>query len=163
MTQAQLLKIKSQVEQQQNQSRGASSAVDSSVSVLREEQERKITHRSANLVDLPRYRVFGKDISSQEDLTFAPTRNIPTLVNYKLGAGYEVASVNIHYFILHGQTPDGITLSDGDNISIRQGLECYENRARIQGSILFPGYYEMGDDVNAVGGLTDKSMHQVPV
>lgn len=360
VTQAQLLKIKSQVEQQQNQSRGASSAVDSSISVLREEQEGETTQRSVSLENLPHRRVFGKDVFSQKDLTFAPTMNIPTPANYKLGAGDEVvidiwgasqntirrtitpegtinieslgpvflsgmtieqaneivrrklsnlyagvdeeggasyisltlgqirsiqvnvmgevvtpgtytvsslssvfhalylaggindigslrnvnlyrggkkvASVDIYDFILHGQTPDDIrlsdgdviivpahqllvniegevkrpmiyemtkdehvndlinyaggftgeantdninlsrktgkyrqmytlnpetmlsfTLSDGDNVFVRQGLDRYENRVQIQGSVLFPGYYEIGGDIKTVADLIKKA------
>lgn len=360
VTQAQLLKIKSQVEQQQNQSRGASSAVDTSISVLREEQEGETTQRSVNLGNLPHRRIFGKDVFSQKDLTFAPTMNIPTPANYKLGAGDEVvidiwgasqttirrtitpegtinieslgpvflsgmtieqaneivrrklsnlyagvdeeggasyisltlgqirsiqvnvmgevvtpgtytvsslssvfhalylaggindigslrtvnlyrggkkvASVDIYDFILHGQTPDDIrlsdgdviivpahlllvniegeikrpmiyemtkdeyvsdlinyaggftgeantdnislsrktgkyrqmytlnpetmssfTLSDGDNIFVQQGLDRYENRVQIQGSVLFPGYYEIGGDIKTVGDLIKKA------
>ncbi|WP_185116833.1 SLBB domain-containing protein [Dysgonomonas massiliensis] len=360
VTQAQLLKIKSQVEQQQNQSRGASSAVDSSISVLREEQEGETTQRSVSLENIPLRRVFGKDVFSQKDLTFAPTMNIPTPANYKLGAGDEVvidiwgasqttirrtitpegtisieslgpvflsgmtieqaneivrrklsnlyagvdeeggasyisltlgqirsiqvnvmgevvtpgtytvsslssvfhalylaggindigslrtvnlyrggkkvASVDIYDFILHGQTPDDIrlsdgdviivpahqlwvniegevkrpmiyemtkdehvsdlinyaggftgeantdnislsrktgkyrqmytlnpetmisfTLSDGDNISVRKGLDRYENRVQIQGSVLFPGYYEIGGDIKTVADLIKKA------
>lgn len=360
VTQAQLLKIKSQVEQQQNQSRGASSAVDTSISVLREEHGEETTQRSVSVENLPHRRVFGKDVFSQKDLTFAPTMNIPTPANYKLGAGDEVvidiwgasqntirrtitpegsinieslgpvflsgmtieqaneivrrklsnlyagvdeeggasyisltlgqirsiqvnvmgevvipgtytvsslssvfhalylaggmndigslrtvnlyrggkkvASVDIYDFILHGQTPDDIrlsdgdviivpahqflvniegevkrpmiyemtkdehvsdlinyaggftgeanteninlsrktgkyrqmytlnletmlsfTLSDGDYISVRKGLDRYENRVQIQGSVLFPGYYEIGGDINTVGDLIKKA------
>lgn len=359
VTQAQLLKIKNQVEQQQNQSRGASSAVDGSISVLREEQE-DLSQKSVSLENLPNHRVFGKDIFGQKDLTFAPTMNIPTPVNYKLGAGDEVvidvwgasqttikktitpegvinidnygpiflsgmtieqaneiirrklanlysgvdneggasyisltlgqirsiqvnvmgevvtpgtytvsslssmfhalylagginnigslrtvnlyregkkiASVDIYDFILHGKTPDDIrlfdgdiiivpvhqslvniegeikrpmiyevtkdenvndiinyaggftneantenislsrktgkyrqmytlnpetilsfSLSDGDNISVRQGLDRYENRVQIQGGVLFPGYYEIGRDIKTIKDLIGKA------
>ena len=134
VSQAQLLKIKSQVEQQQSQSRSASSAVDGSISVLREEQE-DLSQRTVNLENLPQRRVFGKDIFGQKDLTFAPTMNIPTPANYKLGAGDEViidvwgaSQTTIKKTI----TPEGVINIDGYGPVFLSGMTIEQANGAIK-------------------------------
>lgn len=89
VTQAQLLKIKSQVEQEKRASTSTSQRA-SSESVLRESAEEYYPQRMKDSIRSSKRKIFGKDVFSQKDLTFAPTMNIPTPTNYKLGAGDEV-------------------------------------------------------------------------
>lgn len=89
VTQAQLLKIKSQVEQEKRASTSTSQRT-SSESVLRESAEEYYPQRMKDSIRSSKRKIFGKDVFSQKDLTFAPTMNIPTPTNYKLGAGDEV-------------------------------------------------------------------------
>lgn len=89
VTPAQLQNIKRQVEQEKQSSTSTSERA-SSESVLRESAEEYYPQRMKDSIRSSKRKIFGKDIFSQKDLTFAPTMNIPTPANYKLGAGDEV-------------------------------------------------------------------------
>lgn len=89
VTQAQLLKIKSQVEQEKRANASTLPGM-SSESVLRESAEEYYPQRMKDSIGSSKRKIFGKDVFSQKGLTFAPTMNIPTPANYKLGAGDEV-------------------------------------------------------------------------
>lgn len=89
VTSAQLQNIKRQVEQER-QSNTSTSQRASSESVLRESAEEYYPQRMKDSIRSSKRKIFGKDVFSQKDLTFAPTMNIPTPTNYKLGAGDEV-------------------------------------------------------------------------
>lgn len=86
VTQSQLLKIKSQVEQQKK-SQPDSLTTNKSVSVLRKQIDEDSSQRIDNI---PSRRIFGKDVFGQKNLTFSPNMNIPTPANYKLGPGDEI-------------------------------------------------------------------------
>lgn len=60
-------------------------------------------------------------------------------------------------YTLSPETMSSFTLADGDSISIRKGLKRYENRVEIEGSVLFPGYYEIGGDIKTVKDLIKKA------
>lgn len=109
VSQSQLLKIKSQIEQQNKSN--AEVGKSSTGSVLRtapldRTDQRQIDRLSSTkmdktiywnlegdsiiIVDTLRNEIFGKNIFNQKNLTFSPEMNIPTPANYKLGAGDEV-------------------------------------------------------------------------
>ena len=89
VTPAQLQNIRRQVEQEKQSSTSTSERA-SSESVLRESAEEYYSQRMKDSIRTPKRKIFGTDVFNQKDLTFAPTMNIPTPANYKLGAGDEV-------------------------------------------------------------------------
>ncbi|MBK5719460.1 SLBB domain-containing protein [Dysgonomonas sp. Marseille-P4677] len=60
-------------------------------------------------------------------------------------------------FTLAAANYSNFILSDGDLITIRPGLNLFENRAEIQGAIYRPGYYEIGKDIKTVKDLVVKA------
>lgn len=58
---------------------------------------------------------------------------------------YTIASENFSQFILN----------DGDSISIKSGLNLFDNRVEIKGAVYRPGYYELGKNINTVKELVD--------
>jgi protein involved in polysaccharide export with SLBB domain len=60
---------------------------------------------------------------------------------------FTLSSANLKNFIL----------ADGDNVTVRSGLDLYENRVEIQGAVYRPGYYEIGKDIKTVKDLIAKA------
>lgn len=89
VSQSQLLKIKSQIEQQQAKGKSTSSTATDSPA-LRSFEDGEYYIPPVDSTKLSKSKVFGKNIFSQKNLSFAPEVNIPTPANYKLGAGDEV-------------------------------------------------------------------------
>lgn len=89
-TQDQLLRIKRQVEQSREANVNSSSTGSSSNDVLRSDIPTDSNSSRSGGPMMSQRKIFGKDIFTQKDLTFAPEMNIPTPTNYKLGAGDEV-------------------------------------------------------------------------
>lgn len=52
---------------------------------------------------------------------------------------------------------DNFILSDGDEITIESGLNLYDNRVKIEGSVFRPGYYEIGDKIKTIKDLINKA------
>ena len=53
-------------------------------------------------------------------------------------------------------------LRDGDVISVGQLQSRYQNRITINGSVFFPGVYELGEEVRTVKGLVQKAGGLLP-
>lgn len=92
VTQAQMERIKSQVEREnQKESTNISSSTSSAVMRSSREDEPIVRHIEDNtMVNMLRRDIYGKNIFNKKNLSFAPDVNIPTPVNYKLSAGDEV-------------------------------------------------------------------------
>ncbi|MDR2955360.1 MAG: SLBB domain-containing protein [Prevotella sp.] len=91
-TQAQLERIKSQVEQA-NQANTTNIGGTTTQSVIRASQADEVVVRNVEgdaFTDMLRRDIFGKNIFNRKNVTFAPDVNIPTPVDYKLGPGDEV-------------------------------------------------------------------------
>lgn len=93
--------------------------------------------------------------------------HVSDLINYAGGFTGKANTENIslsrktgkyrQMYTLSPETISSFTLTDGDSISIRKGLERYENRVEVQGSVFFPGYYEIGGDIKTVKDLIKKA------
>lgn len=92
VTQAQLERIKSQVERE-NQTVTNNIGGGTSSAVIRTSQEDQQIIRNVEdntMANMLRRDIYGKNIFNKKNLSFAPDVNIPTPVNYRLSAGDEV-------------------------------------------------------------------------
>lgn len=83
----------------------------------------------------PHNRIYGQDFFSKENLTFAPSENMPTPANYVLGPGDEIiidvwgdSEVNLRYTI----TPDGYITVPGLGRIQLSGLNVEQATGRIR-------------------------------
>lgn len=60
-------------------------------------------------------------------------------------------------FTLVSDNYKNFILSDGDVVTVREGLNLYENQVEIQGAVFRPGNYELGKDVKTVKTLIEKA------
>jgi len=60
-------------------------------------------------------------------------------------------------FTLGTENFKSFILDDGDSVTITSGLNLFENKAEIQGSVFRPGSYEVGKDINTVKELIEKA------
>jgi protein involved in polysaccharide export with SLBB domain len=60
-------------------------------------------------------------------------------------------------YTLNPKDYDNFILDDGDEITIGNGLNLFENRVEIRGAVFRPGYYEVGGQIKTVRDLIDKS------
>lgn len=101
VTRAQAERIKKRYEEQQasEQSMGAiaknrqRTSVESSEELVEGEMDQIVSEMNdptEQSTDVAAQLVFGRNIFNSRNLTFAPSHNIPTPVNYRLGAGDEV-------------------------------------------------------------------------
>ena len=86
----------------------------------------------------PRASVFGREIFSARNLTFAPSYNIPTPPNYVLGAGDEVVVEvwgDAESTMKHRVSPEGsISISGVGPVSVA-GLTIEQAQQRIQSKV----------------------------
>lgn len=92
VTQAQMERIKSQAEKEnQTSSTKTGSSTSSAVMRTTQEDQQIIQHIEDNtMANMLRHDIYGKNIFNKKNLSFAPDVNIPTPVNYRLAAGDEV-------------------------------------------------------------------------
>ncbi len=83
----------------------------------------------------PHNRIYGQDFFSKDNLTFAPSENMPTPANYVLGPGDEIiidvwgdSEVNLRYTI----TPDGYITVPGLGRIQLSGLNVEQATGRIR-------------------------------
>ena len=83
----------------------------------------------------PHNRIYGQDFFSKENLSFAPSENMPTPANYVLGAGDEIiidvwgdSEVNLRYTI----SPDGYITVPGLGRIQLSGLKIEQATSRIR-------------------------------
>lgn len=86
VTQAQMERIKTQIEQQRA-SQSSNSATGSQFSVRDVSISETVQNVETTAVTV---NIFGKNIFNKKNLTFAPDLNIPTPSNYRLGTGDEI-------------------------------------------------------------------------
>lgn len=60
-------------------------------------------------------------------------------------------------FTLSANNFNNFILNDGDSISVSSGLNLFDNKAEIQGSVFRPGDYEVGKDIKTVKELIEKA------
>lgn len=60
-------------------------------------------------------------------------------------------------FTLSAENFNNFILNDGDEITVSSGLNLFDNRAEIQGSVFRPGSYEIGKDISTVKALIEKA------
>lgn len=60
-------------------------------------------------------------------------------------------------FTLASDNFKNFILSDGDVVTVREGLNLYENQVKIEGAVFRPGNYELGKDVNTIKNLIEKA------
>jgi protein involved in polysaccharide export with SLBB domain len=60
-------------------------------------------------------------------------------------------------FTLTSDNFKNFILDDGDLVTIRAGLNLYENRVEVQGAVYRSGYYEIGKDIKTVKDLIEKA------
>lgn len=92
VTQAQMERIKAQVESEnQKSSTNIGSSTSSAVIRASHEDEPAVPHiEDDTMANMLRRDIYGKNIFNKKNLSFAPDVNIPTPVNYRLAAGDEV-------------------------------------------------------------------------
>ena len=146
VTTTQLQRIKDKYEQEKNQS--AANKGTNNVDTQRvnpEEAEDKAPAQSGNMRQAaPGIQVFGRDIFQNSNLTFEPSMNIATPVNYRLGPGDQIvievwgaSEANITQKV----TPDGyISIPDVGPINVN-GLtvQAASNKIRSKLSQIYSG------------------------
>lgn len=60
-------------------------------------------------------------------------------------------------FTLSANNFNSFILNDGDSIAVSSGLNLFDNKAEIQGSVFRPGSYEVGKDIKTVKDLIGKA------
>lgn len=146
VTTTQLQRIKDKYEQEKNQA--AANKGTNNVDTQRvnpEEAEDKAPAQSGNMRQAaPGIQVFGRDIFQNSNLTFEPSMNIATPVNYRLGPGDQIvievwgaSEANITQKV----TPDGyISIPDVGPINVN-GLtvQAASNKIRSKLSQIYSG------------------------
>ena len=146
VTTTQLQRIKDKYEQEKNQT--AANKGTNNVDTQRvnpEEAEDKAPAQSGNMRQAaPGIQVFGRDIFQNSNLTFEPSMNIATPVNYRLGPGDQIvievwgaSEANITQKV----TPDGyISIPDVGPINVN-GLtvQAASNKIRSKLSQIYSG------------------------
>lgn len=92
-----------------------------------------------------------------------PTESLNTLIEYSGGfaAGAYTDKLDIsrasgfekEMFTVEKNNFKSFSLQNGDSISVKTGLDLYENRIEIKGAVFRPGYYELGKKINSVKDL----------
>lgn len=104
-------------------------------------------------VRLPRKRIFGDNLFRDRNVTFTPSMNIPTPVNYQLGPGDEVV---IDIWGAAEQTyrqtisPEGTISISGMGPIFLNGLSIEEARERIKSFLANNGYSGLQGDEDEI-------------
>ena len=92
-------------------------------------------------------------------------QTLADVLEYALGFKYNAVTDNIHlerissnlglaYDIQENQY-GAFQLENGDNITVKENRALFENRVTIDGAVMYPGSYSIGDDISTVGNLIE--------
>lgn len=135
VTISQLQRIRAQYEGMQNiTDNNVGSNYEPSSAILRDTAE--IPLITPKMIQTPsEERIYGQNLFSAKNLTFAPNMNMPTPANYVLGPGDEViidvwgnSELNLRYTI----TPDGYITVPGLGRIILNGLNVQQAESKIR-------------------------------
>lgn len=135
VTISQLQRIRAQYEGMQNVTdNNVGSNYEPSSAILRDTAE--IPLITPKMIQTPsEERIYGQNLFSAKNLTFAPNMNMPTPANYVLGPGDEViidvwgnSELNLRYTI----TPDGYITVPGLGRIILNGLNVQQAESKIR-------------------------------
>lgn len=92
-----------------------------------------------------------------------PTETLNTLIEYAGGFSSDAYTEKVdvsretgfkkEMFTVDKNQYGVFTFKNGDIISIKAGLNLYENRVEIKGAVFRPGYYEVGKKINSIKDL----------
>lgn len=135
VTPAQLQRLRDQYMNQEGAATGLQSNTDPQGDVLRGEAGFEESPQSAEGAALPGEAIYGQNLFSSKNLTFAPSMNMPTPANYILGPGDEIlidvwgdSELNLRFTI----TPDGYITVPGLGRIQLSGLNVEQAKSRIR-------------------------------
>lgn len=135
VTPAQLQRLRDQYMNQEGAASGLKSNTDPQGDVLRGEAGFVDNPQSEEGAASPGEAIFGQNLFSSKNLTFAPSMNMPTPANYILGPGDEIlidvwgdSELNLRFTI----TPDGYITVPGLGRIQLSGLNVEQAKSRIR-------------------------------
>ena len=92
-------------------------------------------------------------------------QTVKDVLDYALGFRYNAVTESVHLERISSGLGLGYDLSDsqygsfkvenGDNISVKENRDLFENRVTISGAVMYPGTYSIGDGISTVGSLIE--------